>query len=80
LLLAITQRLQTFLKGTLLLAKPDRLKLRLQALLADLFLLFIKPIELRPGRSKLAGPLAAIVLFAAFVDERQHAERTVGNI
>jgi hypothetical protein len=48
-------------------------------LLTDLFLLFIKLVKLRLGRSKLAGPLAAIALFAAFVDGRQHAERTMGD-
>jgi hypothetical protein len=36
-------------------------------------------IELRLGRSELAEPLTAIALFAAFVDGRQHAERTVGD-
>jgi hypothetical protein len=40
----------------------------------------VELVELRLGRSELAGPLATIVLFAALVDGRQHAERTVGDI
>jgi hypothetical protein len=48
-------------------------------LLADLFLLFVELVELRSRRSELAGPLATIVLFAALVDGRQHAKRTVGD-
>jgi hypothetical protein len=40
----------------------------------------VELIELRPGRGELAGPLATIALFAAFVDGRQHAERTVGDV
>jgi hypothetical protein len=70
LLLAVAQRLQTLLKGTLLFAEPDCLQLSLEALLTDLFLFFVEFIELRLGRGELTGPLVAIALLATLVDGR----------